>query len=91
MASDSSWFANLSLAWLIARAILVSLSGIFLLVGFIVLRRWYRGRYFSRLSRRTVHLREQWPEILWGEIPSSSWRLDVLDCQIVEDILLDSI
>jgi HEAT repeat protein len=91
MASDSSWFSNLSLAWLIARAILVSLSGIFLLVGFIVLRRWYRGRYFSRLSRRTVHLREQWPEILSGKIPSSSWRLDVLDCQIVEDILLDSI
>src|SRR5579863_1592573 len=91
MASDSSWFANLSLAWLIARAILVSLSGIFLLVGFIVLRRWYRGRYFSRLSRRTVHLREQWPEILSGKVPSSSWRLDALDCQIVEDILLDSI
>jgi HEAT repeat protein len=91
MASDSSWLPDLALAWLIARAILVSLSGIFLLVAFIVFRRWHRGRYFSRLNRRTVALREQWPEILSGKIPSSAWRLDAFDCQIVEDILLDSI
>src|SRR5580698_850762 len=91
MASDSSWLADLGLAWLIARAILVSLLGILLLLGFIVFRRWYRGRYFSRLSQRTVILREQWPDILSGKIPSSAWRLDTLDCEIVEDILLDSI
>jgi HEAT repeat protein len=91
MASDSSWLADLGLAWLIARAILVSLLGILLLLGFIVFRRWYRGRYFSRLNRRTVILREQWPDILSGKIPSSAWRLEPLDCEIVEDILLDSI
>jgi HEAT repeat protein len=91
MASDSSWIADLGLAWIVARAILGSLLGILVLVGFIVFRRWYRGRYFNRLNRRTVTLREQWPEILSGKIPSSAWRLDVLDCQIVEDILLDSL
>ncbi len=91
MASDSSWVADLGLAWLIARAILVSLLGILLLLGFIVFRRWYRGRYFRRLSRRTLILREQWPDILSGKIPSSAWRLDSFDCEIVEDILLDSI
>jgi HEAT repeat protein len=74
-----------------ARAILFSLLGILLLIAFIVFRRWHRGRYFSRLNRRTVALREQWPEILSGEIPSSAWRLDPFDCKIVEDILLDSI
>jgi HEAT repeat protein len=91
MGSDSNWLRDLGLAWLVARAILFSLLGILLLVGFIVFRRWYRGRYFNRLNRRTVVLREQWPDILSGKIPGSAWRLNVLDCQIVEDILLDSI
>jgi hypothetical protein len=91
MGSDSSWLRDLGLAWLVARAILFSLLGILLLVGFIVVRRWYRGRYFDRLNRRTVALREQWPDILSGKIPGSAWRLNVLDCQIVEDILLDNI
>jgi HEAT repeat protein len=91
MASDSSWLSSLGLAWLVARAILFSLLGILLLVGFIVFRRWYRGRYFDRLNRRTVALREQWPDILSGKFPGLAWRLNVLDCQIVEDILLDNI
>jgi|SRR5579862_430761 len=91
MAFDSSWAPNMGLAWLMARAILFSLLGILLLITFIVFRRWHRGRYFSRLNRRTVALREQWPEILSGKIPSSAWRLDPFDCKIVEDILLDSI
>ncbi len=91
MGSDSSWLRDLGFAWLVARAILFSLLGIFLLVTFIVFRRWYRGRYFSRLNARTVVLRQQWPEILSGKIPGSAWRLNLLDCQIVEGILLDNI
>jgi HEAT repeat protein len=91
MGSDSSWLRDVGLAWLVARAILFSLVGILLLVSFIVFRRWYRGRYFNRLSRRTLALREQWPDILSGKIPGSAWRLNALDCQIVEDILLDNI
>jgi HEAT repeat protein len=81
----------LGFAWLVARAILFSLFGILLLVSFIVFRRWHRGRYFARLSQRTLALREQWPDILSGRIPGSAWRLNSLDCQIVEDILLDNI
>jgi hypothetical protein len=91
MGSDSSWVRDLGFAWLVARAILFSLLGILLLVGFIVFRRWYRGRYFNRLSERTVALRGEWADILSGRIPGSVWRLNVLDCQIVEDILLDNI
>ena len=91
MGSGSSWFDSMGLAALMGKAIAFSLLGILLLVGFIVFRRWYRGRYFNRLSERTVALREQWPDILSGKIPGSAWRLNTLDCQIVEDILLDSI
>ena len=91
MGSASSWTEGLGLAGLIAKAILFSLLGIFFLVGFIIFRRWYRGRYFKRLSERTVALRAQWPDILSGKIPGATWRLNTLDCQIVEDILLDNI
>jgi HEAT repeat protein len=79
------------LAWLIVEAILLSLLGIFLLIAFIVTRRWYRGRYFRHLSERTFALRSQWEGILNGTLPARSWRLKRLDCEIVEAILLDSI
>ena len=46
MASISNGIENLGTAGLVLQAILASLVGIFLLVGFIVLRRWYRARYF---------------------------------------------
>jgi HEAT repeat protein len=91
MVSGSSWLNDLGYAWLVVRAILFSLVGILLLVGFIVFRRWYRGRYFDRLSRRTLALRAQWPEILSGATSGTAWRLNSFDCRIVEDILLDSI
>jgi HEAT repeat protein len=78
-------------AGLVLEAILVSLLGILLLVGFIVLRRWYRARYFHKRNQRTVALRSQWDDILSGKISVEDWRFNPLDCDIVESILLDSI
>src|ERR1700681_5027436 len=78
-------------AGLVLEAILVSLLGILLLVGFIVLRRWYRTRYFHKRNQRTVALRSQWDDILSGKISAKDWRFKPLDCEIVESILLDSI
>src|ERR1700728_2470631 len=91
MESVSKGIEKLGAAGLILIEILVSLLGIFLLIGFIVLRRWYRGRYFQKRNQRTVALRSQWNEILSGEILAEDWRFDALDCDIVESILLDSI
>src|ERR1700691_1658925 len=91
MESVSKGIEKLGAAGLVLEAILVSLLGIFLLIGFIVLRRWYRGRYFQKRNQRTVALRSQWNEILSGEILAEDWRFDALDCDIVESILLDSI
>ena len=78
-------------AGLVLQAILVSLLGIVLLVGFIVLRRWYRARYFRRRNERTVVLRSRWDDILSGKISAEAWRFNPLDCDIVESLLLDSI
>jgi HEAT repeat protein len=91
MASAFNGIEKLGTAGLVLEAILLSLLGIFLLVGFIVLRRWYRARYFRRRNDRTVALRSQWNEILSGKISAETWRFDALDCDIVESILLDSI
>ena len=91
MGSVFKGLAKLGAAGLVLEAILVSLLGILLLVGFIVLRRWYRARYFQRRNQRTVALRSQWDDILCGKIPAKEWRFNPLDCDIVESILLDSI
>jgi HEAT repeat protein len=88
---SKSWIELGPIAGLVLRAILLSLQGIFLLILFIVVRRWYRGRYFKRLNQRTFVLRSQWDAIVSGRIPASSWRLKPLDCELVEAILLDSI
>jgi len=87
----SRLFPELGFARLIAEAIFSSLVAIFLLIVFIVVRRWYRGRYFQRLNERTFALRSQWDGILSGSVPARAWRLKRLDCEIVESILLDNI
>ena len=71
------------------KAILFSLLGIVLLIGFIILRRWYRGRYLRRLSHRAYTIRARWDDIISGNIPFISWRLKKMDCSIVEAALLD--
>src|ERR1035438_6556844 len=91
MGSVFKGIEKLGAAGLVLEAILVSLLGIFLLVGFIVLRRWYRTRYFHKRNQRTVALRSRWNDILSGKVPAEDWCFNALDCDIVESILLDSI
>src|SRR5689334_10078332 len=78
-------------AGLVLEAILGSLAGIALLIGFIVLRRWYRGRYFQKRNERAFILRGMWDDILTGRVPAAKWRFKPLDCEVVESILLDTI
>jgi HEAT repeat protein len=87
----SKFGAELGFARLLLQAIFVSLLGIVVLIGFIVLRRWYRSRYFRRLSEHTLRIRARWGDILTGRISAKSWRLSRLYSEIVENILLDSI
>jgi len=78
-------------ARLILKAILLSLLGIFHLIAFIAARRWHRARYFRRPSERTLALRSQWNGIIDGTVCPRTWRLNRLDCELVEAMLLDSI
>jgi HEAT repeat protein len=78
-------------ARLLLEAIVVSLLGLALLIAFIVLRRWYRGRYFRRLNQRTFALRSMWDDIVSGRVAASTWRFKPLDCEVVESALLDGI
>jgi HEAT repeat protein len=91
MAFAFSAVEKLGPAGLVLRAIMGSVLGICLLIGFIVLRRWYRARYFRRRNERTVALRSWWDNIISGKISALDWRFDPLDCDIVESILLDNI
>ncbi|HXY07937.1 MAG TPA: hypothetical protein VEI52_08780, partial [Terriglobales bacterium] len=91
MGSVFSTVAKSGPAGLVLGAILISLLGIFVLVGFIVFRRWYRARYFRRRNERTVALRAQWNDIVSGRVTPQDWCFDSLDAEIVETILLDSI
>jgi hypothetical protein len=74
---------------MVAEALGTTAMGIALLLGFILLRRALRSRYFRRLNRRTREIRENWNLIVSGDIPSESWFFDRLDQPIVEGILLD--
>jgi HEAT repeat protein len=89
MGFASSWAQGP--AGLVLEAILGSLLGIALLIGFIVLRRWYRGRYFRRRNERAFAIRGMWDDILMGRVPPSAWRFKPLDCEVVESMLLDTI
>lgn len=89
MDSVFNWIRRLGPAGLVLKAIVVSLVGIGLLIGLVVVRRWYRGRYFRRRNARTLALRRKWEDIVSGPVPPETWRFDRLDCEIVETILLD--
>jgi HEAT repeat protein len=78
-------------AGFVIRALVISLVGIILLLAFILIRRFFRERYFRRRDERTLELRRRWDEILVGTVPAEQWRFDPLSREIVESILLDSL
>ncbi|HEX6502783.1 MAG TPA: HEAT repeat domain-containing protein [Terriglobales bacterium] len=81
---------EMGLPGLVLRAILLLLLSISLLIAFIVARRWYRGRYFRRLNQRMLFFRSAWDNLVSGQIPPKTWRLNHFDSKIVETILLDN-
>jgi HEAT repeat protein len=84
-------FLETGVAGLVLKAISSSLLGILLLICFIVIRRWYRGRYFRKLNAHTLAIRRNWDDLIQKRIPPERWRLNRFDSDIVESILLDDI
>src|SRR5438067_1133516 len=90
MASASD-LLTLGAAGFVLRAIAISLTAIFTLIGYIWLRRVLRSRYFARRVARAYAIRQQWNGILSGRIPAYKWRGKEIDREVVETMLLDSI
>jgi len=61
-----------------------------LLLGFILLRRAYRKRYFAKRDGRVYELRKKWEALISGEVPYDTWRQSAFDRRIVEEIALDA-
>lgn len=78
-------------AGLIVEAILLSIAGIVALIIFIVFRRWYRGRYFAKVSECTYLWRSRWEQLVAGKLPDGDWRTSRLNRDILEGMLLDAI
>jgi HEAT repeat protein len=73
----------------VLKAIAVAVVADGLLLAFILLRRAYRKRYFSKRDARVFELRQKWDALISGEIPCEGWRKIAFDRRIVETIALD--
>ena len=77
-------------AAIVAEVIIGAVVADALLLGFIMLRRAYRKRYFARRDLRVYELRQEWEAMISGEIPYDAWRRNAFDRRIVEELALDA-
>ena len=89
MGSTFETLRRLGPAAFVLKAILVAIAAAVLLLGFILLRRIYRKRYFAKHDARAFIIRQKWDALVSGEIPYETWRTKPLDRRIVESIALD--
>jgi HEAT repeat protein len=89
MASIFEKLWRLGPAAIVLKAIVAAILADALLLGFILLRRTYRKRYFAKRDARVFELRQKWDALISGEIPYGTWRNKSFDRRIVETIALD--
>lgn len=73
------------------KAALVSAEFVGALLLFILLRRFYRGRFFAKLDQTSFDMRYHWNDVVTFRIPPRKWRLNKFKRAVVERILLDRI
>lgn len=91
MGSVFDQLLKLGPATFVVKAIIAAVVGDVLLIGFILLRRAYRKRYFRRHDRRVLEFRQNWEAILSGKWPPEIWRTNAFDRRIVEEIALNEL
>jgi HEAT repeat protein len=85
---DKLW--RLGSAGVVVKAIIVAIAADVLLLGFILLRRTYRKRYFAKRDARVFEFKQKWDALISGQIPFERWRKKPFDRRIVETIALDA-
>ncbi len=75
----------------VAKAIFVALAADALLLAFILLRRAYRKRYFTKHDARVFYYRQRWDALISQEIPYKTWRKNTFDRGVIETIALDAL
>jgi HEAT repeat protein len=90
MASIFEKLWRLAPAAFVLKAIVAAVLTDALFLAFILLRRAYRKRYFTRRDTRVFELRQKWDALISGEIPYEAWRKNTFDLRIVESIALDA-
>ncbi len=90
MASAFETFRKLGPAAFVVKAIISVIVADVLLLGFIMLRRSYRKRYFAKRDARLFEIREGWDGLISGEIPYATWRTKPSDRHLVETMVLDA-
>ena len=90
MGSAFDTFRKLGPAAFVVKAIIFVIVADVLLLGFILLRRTYRKRYFANRDARMFELRQKWEALISGEIPHSTWRTKASDRELIETMVLDA-
>lgn len=91
MAFDFEKLRRFGPAAFVVKAIVVAIVADLLLLGFILLRRGYRRRYFAKRDARVFEFRQCWDALISGEIPFETWRNKRFDRQIIETIVFDEL
>lgn len=90
MGSAFETFRRIGRAAFVLKAIIAAIAADVLLLGFILLRRTYRQRYFAKRDARVFELRQQWGALISGQIAYATWRTKSFDRCIVETMALDA-
>jgi len=90
MGSAFDTFRKLGPAAFVLKAIIFVIVADVLLLGFILLRRTYRKRYFATRDARMFEIHQEWEALISGEIPYGRWRTKPSDLQLIETMVLDA-
>jgi cellulose synthase/poly-beta-1,6-N-acetylglucosamine synthase-like glycosyltransferase/HEAT repeat protein len=84
-------FRKLGPAAFVLKAILAVIAADVLLLGFILIRRAYRKRFFAKRDALMLEIRQNWDAIVSGRIPYEAWRTEPSRRRIVDALALDAL